>query len=82
MTWNIVTEPKKSSYITQYNIYINQSFHARISRKDFGIQYNIIGLRPNRAYTVGIEAVDGSLGRSTVKYKHFVTIEAGKFTRK
>lgn len=75
----MVTAPKDSSYITNYDIYLNRKMHKRITRKKYGNQYKITGLKPYSRYIIGIVALDGSSGRSRITYsKYFWTIEAGK----
>ena len=79
VTWDIVTEPEGSSYITHYQVYIDQKFLEKMDRKNQGMQYNITGLIPYTFYGVGIEAVDGSSQTSKREYKNFMTNEAGSF---
>ena len=79
VTWNIVTAPKDSSYITNFDIYLNRNFRKKITRNDNGNhQYNVTGLKPYSDYTIGIVALDGS-SQSIVTYSEpFKTTEAGK----
>ena len=79
VTWNIVTAPKDSSYITNFDIYLNRTFRKKITRNDNGNQYNVTGLKPYSDYTIGIVALDGSSQRSNITYSEsFKTTEAGK----
>ena len=81
VTWNIVTAPKDSSYITNFDIYVylNRNFRKKITQNDNGNQYNVTGLKPYSDYTIGIVAIDGSSQRSDITYSEsFKTTEAGK----
>ena len=79
VTWSIVTTQEDSSYITDYEIYLNRKYLKRIARRDHGTQFNITGLKPYNDYTVGIVALDGSSEKSDIRYSEgFKTIEAGK----
>lgn len=81
VTWDIITVPERSSYITHYEIYTNQTFREIIHREDQRTQYNMTDLTPYSYYSVGIKAVDGSSQTSQTKYRAFRTNEAGRFTR-
>ena len=50
----------------------------RISRKKYGNQFALHGLKPYTEYTVGIQGQDGSLKNATTTYQSFKTEEAGK----
>ena len=79
VTWSIVTRNEDSSYITDYDIYLNRKHLKTIARRDHGTQFNITGLKPYSDYKVGILALDGSSQKSKIRYSEgFKTIEAGK----
>ncbi|XP_028402574.1 receptor-type tyrosine-protein phosphatase S-like isoform X6 [Dendronephthya gigantea] len=59
VTWKI-PEPKDSSYITNYNIFINGRLQERISREKYDNKFTIRGLQPYTNYKVEIETEDGS----------------------
>ncbi|XP_028399358.1 uncharacterized protein LOC114522809 [Dendronephthya gigantea] len=59
VTWKI-PEPKDSSYITNYNIFINGKLQHRISREKYDNKFTIRGLKPYTDYKVEIETEDGS----------------------
>ncbi|XP_028402594.1 receptor-type tyrosine-protein phosphatase F-like isoform X2 [Dendronephthya gigantea] len=59
VTWKI-PEPKDSSYITNYNIFINGKLQQSISRETYGNKFTIRGLKPYTDYKVEIETEDGS----------------------
>ena len=77
LTWKIRTKPKDSSYITHYNISIDQKHPQRISRVKYGTKFTISGLKPNTSYCVEIKTADGSGQESGKVYKKFKTKQAG-----
>ena len=83
LSWTI-PEARVSSYITHFTIYLSSTQQSdstlimKISRKKYGNQFVLHGLKPYTEYTVGIQAQDGSLKNATTTYQSFKTKEAGK----
>ncbi|XP_028402587.1 phosphatidylinositol phosphatase PTPRQ-like [Dendronephthya gigantea] len=75
VTWKI-PEPKNSSYITNYNIFINGKLQERISRERYGNKFTIRGLKPYTDYKVEIETEDGSGEKGGKVSEDFKTKEA------
>ncbi|XP_028413353.1 uncharacterized protein LOC114536224 [Dendronephthya gigantea] len=75
LTWKIRTEPKDSSYITHYNISIDQKHSQRISRETYGTKFTISFLQPSTTYSVQINTEDSSGQKSEKVYKNFTTKE-------
>ena len=82
VNWEIVTDEKRSSYITQYHIYLNGTFQKTVARNKYGTQFNITGLKPYSNYNFGVRTVDGSSQNSSIRNQDFMTNEAGKYIRK
>ncbi|XP_028402428.1 receptor-type tyrosine-protein phosphatase S-like [Dendronephthya gigantea] len=59
VSWK-VPEPKDSSYITNYNIFINGKLQQTISRETYDNKFAIRGLKLYTDYRVEIETEDGS----------------------
>ncbi|CAB4039787.1 Down syndrome cell adhesion molecule 1 homolog, partial [Paramuricea clavata] len=71
--WKLQTFDSVSSIITQIVIHLNGTKHKNISPRT---QYNITGLNPYTAYTVGIQTVQGDLQKSRIVSENFKTNEA------
>ncbi|CAB3995581.1 receptor-type tyrosine- phosphatase epsilon-like isoform X1 [Paramuricea clavata] len=80
VTWKILTASQDSSYITHYIIYLDGDELKKISREMYGTGFNILPLKPNTQYTVGIETEDSYSQRGTYVTKTFTTKQAEPFT--
>ncbi|CAB4004016.1 receptor-type tyrosine- phosphatase epsilon-like, partial [Paramuricea clavata] len=77
-TWALVTSaisiaPENSSFITHYYIYRDGKYLKAIDRQNYGIKFNLTGLKPSTGYKVGIVTADSSSQTSNIKYEDFTT---------
>ena len=82
VAWNAVSSVPGSSHITQYEIKLfyldKEQDSTMINRMDYGTSHHhFTRLKPHSHYKVGIATVDGSSQKSAMKYKNFLTNEAG-----